>query len=737
MADTLESLELQISHNASGADSHLQKIAEAISAIGSALGTALPQLKEFSSTLEKVGGSVGKFTKSAKNSPIGSDLAETIKSASKLDVLLHKQASASVALDKALGSGDAEGAWRAREKFLQTGEAISKMNQAAAKAKDATKTAASGVKELAKETSKAKTPLQTFVDSLKRIAFYRIIRSIIKAITQAFKEGLEYAYTFSNGIITEGHRFSDAMDAMYSAGIKMKAQLGAAFIALLTAIQPIVDALIALVTKLADALSQLFSVFTGGTYLKAKDVSAEFADTMKKGAGSAKEWKNQVLGFDEINKLNEPSGSGSGASALDPMAMFEDTPIDGIFKKIKDKLDELKESLDFEPLRKSWEKLKKSAQELGDTIITGIGWVWDNILAPFIQWWVEKAAPAMLELFSAVLKIVNAIAEKLGPVIEWLWNTILKPLVEWIEEHLITTIQNLTTILEEFSKVISGEIDFNTFWGDLDKSQKYLFGFLAVIALVAVAIWAFTHPILAIIAAVVLLAYEISTHWEEIKKTISDKLDDIKKKWEDFKQMISDGWKKTKEDAEESINKIKEKLEEWKLKADDVVTSVKGFFDDLDTKISGFVDGVVLKIDNFIQKCKEAIDWVKDLFRTSNEGSYSLDIGGGRSYSYNPNKPGFYASGGYPTSGSLFFASESGPEMVGTIGGNTAVANNDQIVEAIEGGVYRAMTSAIGSTRGGNGEVILNINGREFMRAVYSDFRAVANERGVSLVVGG
>lgn len=49
-----------------------------------------------------------------------------------------------------------------------------------------------------------------------------------------------------------------------------------------------------------------------------------------------------------------------------------------------------------------------------------------------------------------------------------------------------------------------------------------------------------------------------------------------------------------------------------------------------------------------------------------------------------------YAEGGWPTIGDLFIANEAGPELVGTIGGSTAVANNDDIVQGIQGGVERA-----------------------------------------------
>ena len=62
---------------------------------------------------------------------------------------------------------------------------------------------------------------------------------------------------------------------------------------------------------------------------------------------------------------------------------------------------------------------------------------------------------------------------------------------------------------------------------------------------------------------------------------------------------------------------------------------------------------------------------------------------------------GLYASGGFPDQGQLFIANESGPEMIGTMNGRTAVANNDQIVQGIYRGVYDAMM-AVGSSSGGN-----------------------------------
>lgn len=76
------------------------------------------------------------------------------------------------------------------------------------------------------------------------------------------------------------------------------------------------------------------------------------------------------------------------------------------------------------------------------------------------------------------------------------------------------------------------------------------------------------------------------------------------------------------------------------------------------------------------------------------------------------------ASGGFPAQGQLFVAREAGPEMVGTMGGRTAVANNDQIVAGIAAGVasanasqnalLRQIINAIGAE--GESRVVLQIN---------------------------
>lgn len=88
------------------------------------------------------------------------------------------------------------------------------------------------------------------------------------------------------------------------------------------------------------------------------------------------------------------------------------------------------------------------------------------------------------------------------------------------------------------------------------------------------------------------------------------------------------------------------------------------------------------------------------------------------------------ANGGYPAPG-LFIAGEAGPELVGTIGGKTAVVNNDQIVSAVSAGVAKAVASVLGSGNG-NQELVVNLDGREVFRSVISHDRQFRQSTGHS-----
>jgi hypothetical protein len=90
-----------------------------------------------------------------------------------------------------------------------------------------------------------------------------------------------------------------------------------------------------------------------------------------------------------------------------------------------------------------------------------------------------------------------------------------------------------------------------------------------------------------------------------------------------------------------------------------------------------------------------------------------------------------FAEGGFPNQGQMFIAREAGAELVGNIGGSTAVANNDQIVTAVSDGVYRAVSQAM-SEQGGQ-RVSLRVDGRRMSEAM----DLASKKRGLAFGTGG
>lgn len=103
-----------------------------------------------------------------------------------------------------------------------------------------------------------------------------------------------------------------------------------------------------------------------------------------------------------------------------------------------------------------------------------------------------------------------------------------------------------------------------------------------------------------------------------------------------------------------------------------------------------------------------------------------------------------YATGGFPEKAQIFYARENGlPEMVGTMGNQTAVANNSQIVSGIASGVSAAnegVQNAIYSVASmivnaiNDKETSIELDGRTVSRTLNKYEKMLASERGKSLV---
>lgn len=516
----------------------------------------------------------------------------------------------------------------------------------------------SSLKSVSKATQPATSALSNFLSSLKRIAYYRFIRSIIKSITQAFQEGLQQAYAFSSAMNTEGHRFAEAMDSMKSSSNQMKGQLGSAFISLLAAIQPIVETIIGLVIKLADALSQLFAAFTGKTYLKANATAAKFADTMKSGAGAAKEWKNQLLSFDEINRLNEPSngGGGGGSNGTDGFD-FVDTPISEFWLNLVDKIKAF-----YDKIKPIIDDIKLIFQGLID-FITGV----------FTGDW-ELAFQGLGEIVEGFGNLIQHTTE------------LIVDLFDNLAESGIQSISDLFDFLEEKTGV------------DLSKMQ---------------------YQVVFVLNFIRYLVEEVSLYIAEsiqhLCNAISAALQgDWKTAWDEASQI-------TKVNAFDIVTTVYDKATEATNRMVNAGSDIKNAMSDTASNVgisAGAIGSSLASAGDGSATMAEVVganmQSVSDSLAQAAQNSISINDNGntlsftariqniavriaralGGGLFGHTGISGSFASGGFPDEGQLFIANEAGAEMVGSIGGRTAVANNDQIVEGIRQGVYEAVMAA-------------------------------------------
>ena len=318
---TVENISITVKTNADRASAKLESLASALDKVSAAAGGLNSNdLTALANAVNVISGSkvsVGIFNSLATGV---TRLGTALKSISAEDAITLDQVVNSIAklqgvnLNGQLGqAGQAiRGAVSAADSATTS---VRNVGTAASKSTHSTFSLASALKSIGTSAKSSSGSVGKLFASIKRIAMYRLLRTALKEISQAFKEGLKNAYNFSKGI---GGSLASSLDNIATKSLTMKNQLGAAFGSLLETIAPILLQIISLVQQAANAISMLFAAFGGGDYLVAKDVATEW----DKATGAAKKYKNTILGFDEINRLNDETGGGGGAS-LDASNMFE------------------------------------------------------------------------------------------------------------------------------------------------------------------------------------------------------------------------------------------------------------------------------------------------------------------------------------------------------------------------------------------------------------------------------
>ena len=562
------------------------------------------------------------------------------------------------------------------------------------------------VRKLGEETEKAGKKAQkasgTFgklVKSIGRIMFYRAIRSALKAIGEAFNEGLKNAYGYSQQSETFT-RLADTLDRIKSITDQMINQLGALWGELKQLILPVIETIVEKVRQAAEVLTEFFAALNGeNTYLRARYEEKKWDDATE----SVKKYKHQLLGLDELNNITTQQGNGKVGT--DYSTLYEEVPVsdkmlklgqsirdtwDAVTKKIQESLAEIETILGtfmigvgaallFSganiPLGlgliiaggfMASKAIKEKWDELGDNIQARLGLI-EIALGGFTFGLGAVMAFSGANIPLGIgLMIAGATALAAGLAnLKWdeLENDIKERIViiSGIVGGALLVVGSILTFSGAnlplgIGLMAAGALALGTSialgWSMLEEELKFHIGVISGIVggalLVLGAILAFSGVALPLglglmAAGAVGLGTSIALNWDAI-------LDGLKGAWENIKNW----WNNT------VIAAVKRGVER--------VEDILG----IDFNKDGIIGGI----------------------STTHISDAGVTSGGTH---------GKFATGGIPTQGTLFYAGESGAEFVGNIGTTSAVANTGQMTDAIFKAAYMGMSKALKENGGANG----------------------------------
>lgn len=294
----------------------------------------------------------------------------------------------------------------------------------------------------------------------------------------------------------------------------------------------------------------------------------------------------------------------------------------------------------------NWERIGKSVVEM----LANIDWVGLFVRSVKLLWGINKALTEVL---------VGAVKE-LGKHIAEIFEPIRTAILDWFTEHfggedgsgLVLTV-SLNDLFSAAWERIKGA------WESLQSTTvvKTITGAIAHMWNTVKQIWDDFRSV----QIIKTITGAIASAWYTVKQT-----------WDNFR---STSIIKTITGA--IANSFITVRNAWNaLKTMSITKTIRGAFGAMWNRMVDAYNAIKDKVVTITVQINQIGDAIGDWFSDLDFGFGDFD---------------WFASGGVPKQGQLFYARESGPELVGTLKGHTAVMNNDQIVSSVAGGVAQAM----------------------------------------------
>lgn len=317
---------------------------------------------------------------------------------------------------------------------------------------------------VANKFKNAATKAGQFLASIKRIAMYRAVRSMIKAITEGFEEGRKNLYYYSQAVGTD---FAPSMDKAATAALYLKNSIGAATAPLTNYLVPMIDKAVDHIVELINKFNELTAVLTKqSTWTAAVKYPTTWQDALDDANKSAKKLKSTMLGFDELNVI-EPASAGVKAKAFDMddySRMFKEMQTSATWQnQIPDFLIPVKLAWDAEgdntirTIKNTWKEILELIGAVGDSFRT----VWMNGTG-------QKSLELILQITQEIVGVFGALAKKIREawqendkgtkIIQSVWN---------VANNLLTVFRDIWGSIREWAE--------NLDWNPLLESLGSLF----------------------------------------------------------------------------------------------------------------------------------------------------------------------------------------------------------------------------------------------------------------------